>query len=82
MTPLAKVSRGYGNNGEDSYEGVRFKNVFGTYLHGPILPKNPHLADLLLDLAFTRKGLPDQIKPMSDQLEKTAHQAVIARFGN
>lgn len=80
LRPLGKVLKGYGNNGEDSWEGVRYKNVFGTYLHGPLLPKNPHLADLLLDLALKRKGLHSVLAPLEDSLEIAAHQAVITRF--
>lgn len=53
--PLAKVLRGAGNNGQDDTEGARYKNVIGTYLHGPILPKNPELADFLIEQAVIRK---------------------------
>lgn len=80
LQPLGKVLRGYGNNGEDSLEGVRYKNVFGTYLHGPLLPKNPHLADLLLRLALERRGFASELSPLGDFLEKAAHHAVISRF--
>ena len=47
VTPLASVVVGNGNNGQDKTEGARYKNVFGTYLHGALLPKNPHFADYL-----------------------------------
>ncbi len=57
LEPLGKVLVGYGNNGEDKTEGVRYKNIFGTYLHGPLLPKNPDFADLLLQLALKRRGM-------------------------
>jgi CobQ-like glutamine amidotransferase family enzyme len=80
LKPLAKVVRGYGNNGEDHLEGVRYRNVFGTYLHGPLLPKNPHLADLLIGLALERKGLEVPLPALNDTLERQAHQAVISRF--
>ena len=53
--PLGKVLFGYGNNGDDGMEGVRYKNVIGTYLHGPLLPKNPHVCDLLLANALDAK---------------------------
>ncbi len=53
--PLAKVIRGAGNNGKDDTEGARYKNVIGTYLHGSILPKNPQLADFLIEKAVTRR---------------------------
>ncbi|HHV63687.1 MAG TPA: glutamine amidotransferase [Peptococcaceae bacterium] len=80
LRPLAKIIRGYGNNGEDFLEGVRYKNVFGTYLHGPLLPKNPHLADLLLSLALKRKGENFRLAPLEDNIEIAAHQAILARF--
>lgn len=53
--PLGKVLEGHGNNGEDQTEGVIYRNVFGSYFHGPILARNPHLAQRLLDLALTKK---------------------------
>lgn len=81
LKPLGKVIRGYGNNGEDALEGVRYKNVFGTYLHGPFLPKNPHFADLLIGLAVKRKGLAIDFSQLEDSLEKAAHQAIVTRFG-
>ncbi len=55
VQPLAKVIRGAGNNGQDDTEGARYKNVIGTYLHGSILPKNPELADFLIEQAVLRK---------------------------
>ncbi len=80
LQPLAKVLNGYGNNGEDGFEGVRYKNVFGTYLHGPFLPKNPHLTDLILKLALERKGFNKELIKLDDSLEVAAHQAVVKRF--
>ena len=80
LQPLAKVLTGYGNNGEDGLEGVRHKNVFGTYLHGPLLPKNPHLTDLILQLALERKGSSGELRKLNDSLEIAAHQAVLNRF--
>jgi CobQ-like glutamine amidotransferase family enzyme len=53
--PLGKVLKGYGNNAEDGTEGAVYRNTFGTYLHGSLLPKNPHFADYLLTLALQRK---------------------------
>lgn len=79
-TPLGKVERGGGNNGEDGWEGIRYKNAFGTYLHGPLLPKNPHFTDLLLTLALTRKYGEVAFPPLDDSLERKAHQAVIDRW--
>lgn len=54
-TPLGKVLRGAGNNGKDETEGARYRNVIGTYLHGSLLPKNPKIADWLIEQAVTRK---------------------------
>lgn len=53
--PIASVTVGNGNNGKDKTEGARKKNVFGTYLHGSVLPKNPHFADFLTALALNAK---------------------------
>lgn len=53
--PLGKVIRGAGNNNADETEGARYRNVIGTYLHGSILPKNPHIADWLIEQAVVRK---------------------------
>ncbi len=76
---LGKVLHGNGNNGEDGGEGVRYKNVFGTYLHGPLLPKNPHFADLLLELALMRRGILEPLVLLDDQLEVLAHKTVVER---
>lgn len=77
---IGKVLHGNGNNGEDGSEGVWFKNVFGTYLHGPLLPKNPNFADLLLSLALKRDGQPEQLAPLEDQLEILAHETMLERI--
>ncbi|MBX5436075.1 MAG: glutamine amidotransferase [Alicyclobacillaceae bacterium] len=77
--PLGRVIAGHGNNGEDGWEGVRYLNVFGTYIHGPLLPKNPRLADLLLHTALRYAGLPDHLDPLDDRLEWAAHEAFVAR---
>jgi lipid II isoglutaminyl synthase (glutamine-hydrolysing) len=53
--PLGKVLKGYGNNAEDATEGAVYHNAFGTYMHGSLLPKNPHFADHLISLALQRK---------------------------
>lgn len=74
LKPLAKVIRGGGNNGKDGFEGVRYKNVFGTYLHGSLLPKNPHLADKIIRLALERKGLKMPEVKIDNLLEEVAHK--------
>jgi CobQ-like glutamine amidotransferase family enzyme len=66
--PLGRVLRGHGNNGADGFEGVRRDNVIGTYLHGPLLPKNAWLADRLTELAL---GV--ELEPLDDTLEDAAH---------
>ncbi|HSJ18052.1 MAG TPA: glutamine amidotransferase [Solirubrobacterales bacterium] len=72
--PLGRVVNGHGNNGGDGYEGVRRANMFGTYLHGPLLPKNASLADRLIQLALARRGGAEpQLKPLDDELESAAH---------
>lgn len=80
--PLGQMLRGYGNNGKDKTEGVLYKNCIGTYLHGSILPKNPHLADWLIQRALDRRyGSQVQLGELNDELEQKAHAAIIKRFG-
>ncbi|MBP2019070.1 CobQ-like glutamine amidotransferase family enzyme [Symbiobacterium terraclitae] len=82
LRPLGRVVKGYGNNGADRTEGVVYKNTVGTYLHGSILPKNPHLADWLIQRALDRRyGGEVKIGKLNDDLEMRAHEAIIARFG-
>ena len=74
--PLGKVLSGFGNNGEDGLEGVRRDNLIGTYLHGPLLPKNAWLADHLIALALERRhGSPPELEPLDDTLERAAHES-------
>jgi CobQ-like glutamine amidotransferase family enzyme len=74
---LARVVVGQGNNGEDRTEGARYRNAVGTYLHGPVLPKNPWLADWLLLAALRRRAGPDAtLAPLDDAQELAAHQAI------
>jgi CobQ-like glutamine amidotransferase family enzyme len=67
---LGRVLRGHGNNGVDGYEGIRYRNVIGTYLHGPLLPKNVWFADWLIATAL---GLATPLAPLPDDLEAAAH---------
>jgi CobQ-like glutamine amidotransferase family enzyme len=80
LQPLGKILVGYGNNGKDGTEGVCWKNVFGTYLHGPLLPKNTHFADLLLQKALERRGWPAKLEPLDDRIEMLAHQALLKKL--
>lgn len=75
--PISHVIVGKGNNGKDGTEGARYKNVFGTYLHGSFLPKNPHFADYLIRLALEKRyGVEMDLKPLEDTLEYYAHASV------
>jgi CobQ-like glutamine amidotransferase family enzyme len=72
--PLAQVAAGYGNNGEDGTEGAVAGNVYGTYLHGSLLPKNPAFADHLILLAVRRRyGSEETLSPLDDSFEARAH---------
>jgi CobQ-like glutamine amidotransferase family enzyme len=76
--PLGRVLAGAGNNGEDGTEGARYREVYATYLHGPVLPKNPWLADHLLSRALAhRYGDVGQLAPLTDQAEARAHAAAL-----
>lgn len=76
--PLALVEVGAGNNGQDKTEGARFKNVFGTYLHGSFLPKNPHFADFLIKLALEKRYKEEiELQKLNDELEFQAHISLI-----
>lgn len=70
MKPFAKVLKGYGNNGEDGFEGAVYNNAIGSYFHGPLLPKNPFIADWLLEKVV------GPLKPLDDSLEQKANEAV------
>ena len=79
--PFGKVLYGNGNNGEDGYEGVRYKNVIGTYLHGPLLPKNASLADNIIKSALERKyGGEITLKELNDEEEDIALSYIKNRF--
>jgi CobQ-like glutamine amidotransferase family enzyme len=80
--PLGSVLRGHGNNGVDGKEGVRYKNIFGTYIHGPLLPKNPALADLVLQTVLDYAGCNVRLEPLDDSLENSAHNAFLTRRMN
>jgi len=76
--PLARVRRGYGNNGEDGGEGAVYRNAIGTYVHGALLPKNPALADHVLLLALRRRDPEVTLAEIDDRVELRAHRAALA----
>jgi lipid II isoglutaminyl synthase (glutamine-hydrolysing) len=79
--PLGRVIAGSGNNGEDGTEGARYREVYATYLHGPVLPKNPWLTDHLISKALRHRygdtGPLDSLVPLEDQAEADAHDATL-----
>ncbi len=93
--PLGTVLKGYGNNAEDHSEGAIYRNAYGTYMHGSLLPKNPHFTDYLITLALRRtyalqaqlsqdENRTNDMKPLSpldDHLEWEAHAALLERMG-
>lgn len=80
MKPLGEVILGAGNNGKDKTEGCRYKNCIGTYLHGPVLPKNPRLTDFFIEKAIEHKSSVDYtLKTLDDQIEERAHISAVSR---
>lgn len=77
--PLGRVRVGRGNNGSDGMEGCRYKNAIGCYLHGALLPKNPAIADFLIQAALQRRYGTANLPPLDDQLETTAQAVAIER---
>ncbi|MBR2404890.1 MAG: glutamine amidotransferase [Clostridia bacterium] len=80
LTPLAKVISGSGNDGASLYEGVIAQNVIGTWLHGPLLPKNPKLTDYILTKAIERKYGKAELAPLDDTAEMLAHDYSVKMF--
>ncbi len=78
-SPLGTLISGHGNNGQDGCEGVHYLNVFGTYIHGPLLPKNPHFADGVLQIALSYAGITEPLSPLDDTFELAAHDAFMKR---
>jgi CobQ-like glutamine amidotransferase family enzyme len=79
--PLGRVVSGFGNDGESGFEGCRLGRAVGTYLHGPLLPRNPWLADWLLSQAIAHRtgGEAPDLEPLPDELETRAHEVSAAR---
>lgn len=81
VKPLAKTVLGFGNNSVQKVEGARYKNIFASYTHGSLLPKNPHLADLLIGTALRNKyGDGINLEPLDDSIEWQAHNALLKRY--
>lgn len=78
--PFGRVLYGKGNDGRSGYEGVIYKNVIGTYLHGPLLPKNSQICDYLLQKALERKYGEVRLKKLDDRLERAANEYICQRF--
>jgi len=79
--PFGRVLKGFGNNGEDKNEGIIYNNSIGTYLHGPVLPKNPSIADFLIKKALENKyHSPIVLKKLDDSLELTAKKMIAKRM--
>jgi lipid II isoglutaminyl synthase (glutamine-hydrolysing) len=82
VEPLGKVISGYGNNGEDGTEGAFYRNAIATYSHGPLLPKNPFVADWLIQTALAEKyQTPISLEPLDDRLAIQAREAMFKRLG-
>lgn len=80
VQPLGRVITGFGNNGRDKTEGAWQGNVFGCYLHGSVLPKNPHFADFLIEKALERRHGKVELEPIDDSLEWQTHQSLLRKF--
>lgn len=77
---LGKVVYGNGNNDNDKAEGVLYKNVIGTYLHGPLFPKNPHLCDYIIKKALQNKYGEVELEELDDSVEFAANDYIVNRF--
>ena len=80
IKPFGKVLAGFGNNGRDSQEGARYKNVFCTYMHGPLLPKNTVITDYLISLGLKRRGITTELETLEDSFEERANNVMLERL--
>lgn len=80
LDPLGRVLAGNGNNGEDGMEGARYKNVLCSYLHGPLLPKNPFITDYLIKTALGRRYGEAALEPLDDTFENNATEVMLKRL--
>ena len=79
LQPLGVAIKGDGNNRRDHYEGIIYHNLIGSYCHGPILPKNPRLADFLISQALKNRGENGRLWPLDDKLELQASEQATNR---
>ena len=82
VEPLGKVLHGFGNDGVSGHEGCLYKNVLGTYIHGPLLPKNPGVADWLIARALERRYSCVELEPLDDAEELAANEVMAQRLAN
>jgi CobQ-like glutamine amidotransferase family enzyme len=80
VEPLGRVLFGNGNDGKSGQEGCLYRNVVGTYVHGPLLPKNPGVADWLLSRALERRGDTGELEPLDDTEELAANETMRKRL--
>lgn len=80
VEPLGEVLHGYGNDGTSGKEGCLYNNVVGTYVHGPLLPKNPDVADYLLARALDRRYGTAELEPLDDEAEREANRIMLHRM--
>ncbi|MCF8010740.1 MAG: glutamine amidotransferase [Clostridiales bacterium] len=80
VEPLGKVMSGNGNNGTDGHEGARYKNVFCSYLHGPLLPKNAAITDYMISQALKRRNKNFFLNDLDDTFEKRANSVMLERL--
>jgi CobQ-like glutamine amidotransferase family enzyme len=82
VQPFGRVLSGYGNNGEDGTEGAFYRQAIATYSHGPLLPKNPFIADWLIQKALEKKYQQEiSLSPLEDSLARAARKALFRRLG-
>ena len=80
VEPMGRVLHGHGNDGVSGEEGCLYKNVVGTYVHGPLLPKNPGVADYLIARAMERRYATSELEPLDDAMELAANKAMFDRL--
>lgn len=81
MTPFGKVLSGHGNEYQSSFEGFYNGQVLGTYMHGPLLPKNPEVADFIIQKGLAKHGIVDELVALDDTIENQAKEVMLKRMG-